>query len=129
MRYFCSDMHNPSSWIESEITDERAIIDVYCRKHFEISDADNGGDDTYYFAFSSGKYFEVYHYWWIETDSGWNLNNEYEVSEVSKDKTKGICEDRDWLKLIEPNMYVHGKKFFTGGIVDFTIWPHLKDGI
>ena len=98
MRFFCSDMPNPSSWIESNIADERAVITAYCYEHFEIYDADNSGEYTYYFAFDTAKYFKVEHIWWIELDPDWRFVNEYEITEVSKQEAKRVCEDRDWLR-------------------------------
>jgi hypothetical protein len=101
MRFFASDMRNPSPWKEVEGTDERKIIKAYFDKHIKIYDADNGGDETFYFVFSTGKYFKLYYEWWIEFCPDWTLKETVKITEIKKEEVKDICADRNWLTLLK----------------------------
>jgi hypothetical protein len=99
MRFFVSDMENPSPWKEVEEIDERKVIKSYFHDNIKIYDADNSGEETYYFAFSSGKYFKLVYQWWIEYRPDWTLMEKRTIIEIKKEEAEDICADRNWLTL------------------------------
>ena len=98
MRYFCSDMPYPSTWVETDC-DERKTIDRYLENRIRVHDADNCGSQTYYFAFSSGRYFKLEYTWWIVATEDMWLDDESQITEVAEDQCEGLCKDRNWFRL------------------------------
>jgi hypothetical protein len=71
----------------------------YCNRNLYAYDSDNDGSDTYYFAFSSGKFFKVLHEWSWTYGADRYLDNNFEITEVKEEETKNLCGDRDYLVL------------------------------
>ena len=102
MRYYVSDWTTyegkaSRNWEETNKTEAQILDEI--RKDCWVYDADTCGDDTLYVAFSSGKYYKIYHDWYITYDPEWEIHNSVEITEVRKEETKDIVSDRDWLIL------------------------------
>lgn len=128
MRYFCTNMRSLSNWVESNLESETAIIEKYFEKKLRFYDSDSGGDETYYFAFSTGRFFKLYHDWYIERDPEWDLIHTTEITEVTydeipHDERSGLCEDRDYLTLKRGNTR-HEHRFVA--ISDDDPWSGIK---
>jgi hypothetical protein len=98
-------MTSPANWRETALTDEKAIIEQYFDDELRFYDADNGGEDTYYFAFSNGKFFRLDHDWSIYNhDPEWKIEHTTVITEVlyadiPLEDRNHLCQDRDYLKI------------------------------
>jgi hypothetical protein len=104
LRYTCSDrneIHPHPQLLSTTEDDEETIIRNYWQENLKVYDTDNCEYVTYYFAFSSGNYYELtYSYYWdIDEDDSQYLHEELEITRILKQDAKGIVEDRDWLVL------------------------------
>lgn len=102
MKYICSNFPNAkiSSWVEEDIKDEKHFIECYFNREIKIWDADNCGEEEFFFAFSSGKCFKLIYNWWIDGSSDAWLADEFEIKEIIWEECKDhISSDRDWLKI------------------------------
>lgn len=97
MRFYCTNMGSPRAWKETALTSETMVINKYFNEHMRVYDADTCGDDTVYFAFSTGKYYRVVHSWWITDEPEWTMHNNLDVEEISASEAEGIPSDSDWM--------------------------------
>jgi hypothetical protein len=101
MRYVYSDMithiKKVANWIDAGDKTEEEIIQECCDKS-RVYDSDYGGWRSYYFGFSSGKFYKVYHEWYITEEPEWELDNYYDINEIPREEAMPhICNDRDWI--------------------------------
>ena len=121
VRFYCSDFSH-KEWKNIEIplnkTEEQFILQ-FCENEFTVNDCDGGSDDYYYFGFSSGKYYEVYHEFFAnktyneeEDCMDFEVINDFFIKEISKEtaKKKGVSDDRNYLKLITENKQIYWPK-------------------
>lgn len=106
MRYIVSGMiihgGKPVPWKETD-DDEMTIIEKFKEDEW-VWDCDGGGDDTYWFGFSTGKYFKLYHDFYAnhgvdeEGEHTFEVRNYFELDEVTKEEAMPhLCSDRDWI--------------------------------
>jgi hypothetical protein len=121
-------MRPPANWLETTLTDEKAIVEKYYKDHLEVHDADQCGSGTYFFAFSTGKFFKLYHSWYIETEPEWNIVSEIDIEEVAygdiPEANRILCQDRDYLK-IKPSSYTQ-HQYRHIEIPDDDVWRGIK---
>lgn len=67
-------------------------IERYLRDDLEVYDADNCGSTTSFWIVVTGdgqRFYKCYHSWWIEDGrsgyDGWNIRNDFEIEEITKD--------------------------------------------
>lgn len=96
MKYYCSDWRK-KNWVETFLSEKEILY--FLKKEMFVYDSDNCGEDISYVGFSSGKYFKIFHSWYIEHDPEWQINNDFEITEVTKEEAthKGVISDRNWL--------------------------------
>lgn len=110
IRYISSDMigfgSKPSPWKEIDADSEQVILSKFIDDEW-VWDCDQCDDKTTWFGFSNGKYFKVYHDYYVhwgepryDGDNGFEVINNFDITEVSKEEAMPyLCSDRDWLTL------------------------------
>jgi hypothetical protein len=106
MRMICVEKDSivrPKNWVDVPDNSHEKFIENYFNKNIRIHDADNCGEDEYYFGISDStgtKYYKLIHSWWIDYDPEWRFHNEKEIMAVDKtEASKYVCSDRDWIIL------------------------------
>ena len=105
-RFYCNDMNGfdekPTPWKSINASSFTDVINRYYSDEIRVHDADNGGEDVYFFGISDGestKYFRIDHSWYIYWDPDWNIDNNIEINEIPSGEAVGIPGDRDWVEL------------------------------
>jgi hypothetical protein len=96
----------PIAWQETEDNDEQAILSNFVDDLW-VWDCDGGGEDIYWFGFSNGKFFKVYHEFYAyygepeyDGDNGFEVKNYFDITEVIKEEAMPhLCADRDWIQV------------------------------
>jgi len=105
-RFYCDEWTSgsgtPSKWKAVDASSFTDVINRYYSDEIRVYDADNGGEDVYYFGVTDGvttKYYRLAHDWYIDWDPDWNIYNNKEIVEIAHSEAVGIPGDRDWVEL------------------------------
>lgn len=97
--YFVSDM-GKFGWKKIDANSFEDVVMYYFDNHIKVYDADVCGDTKNFFAVFDGnvtKYFRLDYSWYIEFEPEWQLRDDFSLTEIPKEETKGLIEFRDWI--------------------------------
>lgn len=103
-RYYCSAAYPTTlSWNDSSAGSFVDVVEHYygdnCFKH----DADNCGENEKFLVVRAPdgetKYFKLTYSWYMPHEGDEYIINEHEITEVKKEDTTDLVEDRDWMRV------------------------------